>query len=88
MFQVRSGKVDEFVWWYMDTIQSGSGTKFTHKEFQEGFSTRGVLLSLAAPDHQEINGQVEVTWWTLQTIANSIMVRVRFSEEYIHFSFI
>ena len=37
-------------------------------------------------EHQEINGQVRVTWRTLLTIAHSIMVHVRVSEAYIHFT--
>ena len=41
---------------------------------------------LAAQYHQEMNGQVEVKWQTLQTIAHSIMVHARVSDEYIHFS--
>ena len=35
---------------------------------------------LAAPEHQEINGQVEVTWRTLHTIAHSLMVHARVPE--------
>ena len=31
-----------------------------------------------------MNGQVEVTWRTLRTIAHSIMVHDRVSEAYIH----
>ena len=33
-----------------------------------------------------MNGQVEVTWKTLCTIAHSLMVHVRVLEAYIHFS--
>ena len=35
--------------------------------------------------HQEINGQVEMTWQILKNIAHSIMVHVRVSDEYIIF---
>ena len=35
-----------------------------------------------------MNGQVEMKWQTLKTIAHSIMVHTRVSEEYIHFSLI
>ena len=42
---------------------------------------------LAAPKHQEMNGQVEITWSTLRTLAHSLMVHARFSEVYIHFAF-
>ena len=41
---------------------------------------------LAAPEHQEMNGQVEGTWRTLRTIAHSLMVHARDLEEYIHFA--
>ena len=42
-------------------------------------------MTLAAPEHQEMNGQVEVTWRTLHTIAHSIMVHARVLEAYISF---
>ena len=41
---------------------------------------------LAAPKHQELNGQVEVTWRTLCTVAHSLMVHSRVPEVYIHFA--
>ena len=70
MFQEFFGKLDELGWWYMDIIQTDAGTQFTSKEFQEGLSVRGVRPEFAAPDQQETNVQVEVTWQTLQTIAH------------------
>ena len=45
-------------------------------------------MTLAAPLHQEINGQVEVTWRNLCTIAHFLMVHARVSEACIHFSLI
>ena len=60
----------------MERIQTDAVTRFTSKKFHEGLSIRGVQLELAAPDHQEMNIQFEVTWQTLQTIAHSIMVHV------------
>ena len=33
-----------------------------------------------------MNGQVEVTWRTLRTVAHSLMVHTRVSEVYIHFA--
>ena len=44
-------------------------------------------MTLAAPEHQEINGQVEVKWITLRTIAHYLMVHAIFLEAYINFSF-
>ena len=48
--------------------------------------TRGVCLTLAAPEHQYMNGQVEVTWRTLRIVANSLMVHARVPEVYVHFT--
>ena len=62
------------------------GTQFTSIELQDEFKTRGVWLTLEAPDNQEINGQVEMTWRTLRTIKHLLMVHVRVLEVYIHFA--
>ena len=43
-------------------------------------------MTLAAPEHQEMNGQVEVKRRMLCTIAHSLMVHARVSEAYIHFA--
>ena len=61
----------------MERISADAGTQFTSTEFKEGCQTRGVRLTLAAPEHQEMNGQVEVTWRTLRTIAHAFMVYAR-----------
>ena len=44
------------------------------------------FLTLAAPEHPEMNGQVEMTWRTLRTVAQYIMVRARVPEVYVRFS--
>ena len=43
-------------------------------------------MTLATPEHQKKNGQVEVIWRTLHTIENSLMVHARISEGYINFA--
>ena len=43
---------------------------------------------LAGPEHQEMNGQFEVTWRTLHTVAHSIMVHARVPEVDVHFALI
>ena len=43
-------------------------------------------MALAAPEHQEMNRHVEVTWRTLRTIAHPLIVHARVSEAYIHFA--
>ena len=70
IFQIISIKIDEFGWWDMKIIQTDPGTQYTSKEFQEGLYVRGVRLKLAAPEHQELNVQVGVTWKTLRTITH------------------
>ena len=54
-------------------------------EFKEELQTCGVRLTLAAPEHQEMNGQVEVTWRILCKIAHYIIVHARILEAYINF---
>ena len=67
--------------------KSDAGTQFTLTDFKEECQTRGVHLTLAAPEHQEMNGQVEVTWRTLLTFAHALMVHARVPEVYVHFAF-
>ena len=86
MFQSRLGKIDQFGWWDLERISADAGRQFTSTEFKEEFQTCGVRLTLAAPEHQEINGQVEVTRRTLRTVAHSLMVHYRVPEVYVHFS--
>ena len=49
----------------MDRVYTDAGIHFTSKNFQEGISVYGLQRALSAPDHQEMNCQVEVTWKTL-----------------------
>ena len=77
MFQSRFGKIDQFGWWDLGRISADAGTQFTSTEFKEECQTRGVCLTLAAPEHQEMNGQVEVTWRTFRTVAHALMVHAR-----------
>ena len=77
MFQSRFGKIDQFGWWYLERISADAGTQCTSTKFKDECQTRGVHLMLAAPGHQEMNGQVEVTWRTLRTVAHTLMVHAR-----------
>ena len=70
MFQYIFVKVDKFGWWDLLRIQTDTGTQFNSKEFQESIFVHGLHHTLATPDHQEMNGTVEVTWKTLITIAH------------------
>ena len=72
MFQSIFGEIDEFGWWGSEGISADAGTQFTSTEFKEECQTCGVHLTLAAPEYYEMNGQVEVTWRTLRTFANSL----------------
>ena len=86
VFQFIFVKIDEFGWWDLEIIWSDVGTQFTSTKFQNECQTCSVHLKLAYIEHQEMNGQVKVTWITLRTIAHSLMVHVRVSEAYIHFA--
>ena len=86
MFQSRCGKIYQFGWWNLERISADAGTQFTLTEFKEECQIRVVRLTLAAPEHQEMNGQVEVTWRTFRTVAHSLMVHARVPELYVHFA--
>ena len=86
MFQSRFGKIYQFGWWDLEIISADAGTQFTLTEFKEECQTRGFSLMLAAPEHQDMNGQVEMTCWTLRTVAHSLMVHARVLEAYVHFA--
>ena len=77
MFQYIFGKTDKFEWWYLEIISSDAESQFTSTEFKEECQTCGVHLMLAAPYHQEMNGQVEVIWRTLCTISHCLMLNAR-----------
>ena len=86
MFQSRFGRIDQFGWWDLERILADACTQFTSTEFKDECQTRGVCLTLAAPEHQEMNVKVEVTWRTLRTVAHSLMVHARVPEVYVHFA--
>ena len=88
MFQSIFGEIEEFGWWDLEIISEDAGKQFTSMEFKVECQTRGVHLTLAAPEHQEMNGKVEVTWRTLCKIAHYLMVNVIVLEAYIHFALI
>ena len=86
MFQSRFGKIDQFGWLDLERNSADAGTQFTLTGFKEECQTSRFHLMLAAPEHQEMNGKVEVTWRTLRTVAHSIMVHSRVPEAYVHFA--
>ena len=86
MFQSIFGKIDQFGWWDLEIISADAGTQFTLMEFKEECQTCGVRLTLAAPEHGEMNGQVEVKRRTLRTIVHALMVHARVPEVYVHFA--
>ena len=86
MFQSRSGKMDQFGWWDLERISADAGTQFTSTEFKEECQTSGVRLTLASPEHEKMNGQVEVNWRTLRTVTHTLMVHARVTEVYVHFT--
>ena len=55
MSHARFRKLDDFGWWDLEIISADEGTQFTSKNFQDEFQTRGVQLTLVAPEYQKIN---------------------------------
>ena len=86
MLQSRFRKIDQFGWWGLERISADLGKQFTLTDFKEKCQTRGVSLTLAALEHQEMNGQVEVTWRTLCAVVHALMVHARVPEVYVHFA--
>ena len=58
MFQSRFGQIDQFGWWDLGRISADAGTQFTLTGFKEECQTRGFRLTLAAPEHQDMNGKI------------------------------
>ena len=86
MFQSRSGKIDQFGWWDLERISEYAGTQLTSTELKEECQTRGVCLTLEAPEHQDMNGPVDLTWRTLRTVVHALMVHAIVPEVYGHFT--
>ena len=83
---IQFGQIYKFGWWDLERISADVGTKFTSTEFKEECQTCGFCLTLAAPEHQYMNGKVEVTRRKLRTVAHSLMVHARVSEAHINFA--
>ena len=86
MFQSRFREIDQFGWWDLERISADAGTQFTSTDFKDECQTCRVCLTLAAPEHQEMNGKVEVTWRTLGIVAHSLMIHDSVPEVYVHFA--
>ena len=88
LFHSRFGIIDQFGWWDLERIPADKITQFTSTEFKDECQTCRFRLTLAAPNHQEMNGKTEVTWRTLCTVAHSLMVHARVPEVYVHLALI
>ena len=71
--------------WDLEIISADAGTQFASMKFKEECQTRGIILMLAAPEHQEMSRQVEVTWRMLRTVAHYLMVHARVLAGYVNF---
>ena len=66
-------------------ISADAKSQFTSTNFKTKSQTSKVHLTLAAPEHQEMNAYVKVTWRMLRIISHSLIVHARFLEACIHF---
>ena len=60
MFQSRFEEIDKLGWWYLERISADARKQFTSTEFKEECQTCRFHLELAAPENQEMNGQVKL----------------------------
>ena len=88
LFISKFGKVDQFGWCNLESIRADAGSQFLSEEFKDYCATRGINLSIAAPEHQEMNGLSEVTWRQIRTIAHSLMVFARVDDSFMHHALI
>ena len=56
MFQSRFGIIDQFEWCNLEIISADAGAQFTSTEFKYECQTHRDCFTLAAPEHQEMNG--------------------------------
>ena len=66
MFQSKFGKIDQFGWGDLERVSADAGTQFTSTKLKDECQTFRVCLTLASPEHQEMNGKVE--WVQLRTL--------------------
>ena len=88
VFIAEFGNVDQFGWCDVGKIRADAGPQFTSEEFKDGCAVRGVHLTLAAPEHQEMNNIAESTWKNIRTIAHSQINFGRVEEKFTHFALI
>ena len=69
----------------LEIFSEDEGKQFTLTEFKQECQTRGFHLMLVAPEDQEMNRQVEVTWRMLRTISHYLIVHARVLEVYFLF---
>ena len=86
VFVAEFGKVDEFGWINIDKVRADAGPQFTSEDFRDGCAVRGVHLTLAAPQHQEMNSIAEAMWKLICTTAHSLMVFARVEERFTDFA--
>ena len=82
------GKVVQFGWCDIGKIRADAGPQFTSEEFKDGCAVRGVNLTIATPEHQEMNNIAESNWKNIHTIAHSQMNFGRVEEKFNHVALI
>ena len=88
MFQAIFENTEKFGWWDLERISADACVQFTSTEFQDECQTGGVWITLAYPEHQEMNVQVKVIWILFRTITHSLMVHAQVLEAFMHLTVI
>ena len=63
-------------------FQADARSQFDIAEFRAQCSEDGILVTLEAPKHQEMNGVCEQTWQSLQNLAFAFMNNACVGEEF------
>jgi hypothetical protein len=57
-------------------VKTDAGYQLSSSNFREDFSTANIETSIAAPNHQYQNQKSEITWYSLHTIDDAMLVHV------------
>jgi hypothetical protein len=67
-------------------IRADAASYFTSREFIEWGNTNNTKISIAAPNHQEMNSIVERQWQNMSQIMRAILIHARLSNHFYHYA--
>ena len=67
-------------------IKADTGSQFVSDEFQSYCAKKGIILSIAAPTHQEQNTLAKCTWQTVAEIMHSNLVHAHLPDTFAYYA--